>query len=395
MPLVSCDTNASAWPSTVSVVKQASVTSPSPLLRVTALKQLTATSLSWFARNAAQKFGGYYAMPRKDSVVERVVVRAGEGVALYASTLSNSVPLRVTATLLRTGTPNRRWTTSFFTSVRASDVAVFAINNEAGSGETIHLLDIAVEEVGTYDSPYLQLVPSGGLIEAEAAASLTAVRLDTAYPDPATFVDLKADCPLFPYGQPENAFADSSSGSPKGFNYLKTKDFLGPVFRTFFPEAVAHRPTFMPDILGVGHRDADLLVRKSGIVLREGEGIALVSAAETAAGLATAVGCSGWSCFDFAMTFDLEPIQVPTISLSGMVVGSRWRIERVSDSSLVAMDVTADGTGSFLYTTEDLPVNLRLKVRNASSAPYYKPYSVDFTLTTAGVSIPVSQIADP
>jgi hypothetical protein len=388
------DTDASSWPTTVSVVKQAAVASPTFIRRIAILKQMNQASLSWMGRQTPRRFGNAYAKPRKDSIVESVVIRAGEGVAIYASTFNNSVPLRVTATLIRVGTPNRVWTTTFFTSAIVQDVAIFAIDNAAGSGETVRLLDVAVEEVGTYDSPYLQLVPSGGLIDATVSQRLTAVRMDTDYADPATFVDIQADCPMFPYAMPENAFSDASGGSPKGFNYLKTKDFLGPVYRTMFPEMVRNRPTFMPDVFGVGQQMTDMLARKAGIVLREGEGIALVSAAETAAGATAAVGCSGWSSFEFAMTFDLEPIQIPTINISGMVVGSRWRIERVSDDSLVATGLTADGTGSFVYDLDDVPLNLRLRVRKASSAPFYKSYEVEFNLTTSGISIPVSQIAD-
>ena len=102
---------------------------------------------------------------------------------------------------------------------------------------------VSVEEMGTYDSPYFQLVPVGGLnadSAQDAQALLPIGKMDTAYPDPTAFIKAYADVQIFPFGQPESAFAEGSAGSPKGFNYLKTKDFIGTVYRTNFPEGVAH-----------------------------------------------------------------------------------------------------------------------------------------------------------
>jgi hypothetical protein len=326
---------------------------------------------------------------------ERYTIRPGESIALYCSDLRNSLPLRISLTVIRSATPKRTFTTTYFTNITVQDQAALAIVNDAGSGETYTIRDLMVEEVGTYDSPYLQLVPIGNLIESSASREVTALKMDTDYDDAATYVEIRADVPVFPYGMPENAFADASAGSPKGFNYLKTKDFLGPVYRAIFPEMVCSRSAAMPDTLGhLSTRHNDLRCQKAGIVLNEGEGLGLVSAAETAAGATAAVGVSGWACMEFAATFDLEPAQIPTISVTGMIANSRWRIERVSDSSEVATGVTADGTASVVYDTEDTPLDLRLKVRKASGAPYYKPFEVTFNLTSAGLSIPVSQVAD-
>lgn len=67
----------------------------------------------------------------------------------------------------------------------------------------------------------------------------------------------------------------------------------------------------------------------------------------------------------------------------------------MSDDSEIGGGVTGDGTGSLVYEPEDTPLDLRLKVRKASSAPYYKPAELVFNLTSAGVTIPVSQVVDP
>jgi hypothetical protein len=395
VPVTRADTNAAALPSSVRVLRNATVAGANPIGRVAILKQLLASSPAWGARQAPRRFSVAWSKARKDSSLEQIVVRAGESVVLYAQTLNNSVPLRVSVTVRRSGSPSRDYRTTYFASAKAADDAIFALVNDAGSGEVVSLRDIAVEEVGTFDSPYLQLVPVGGLIESNASQELTVVKLDTASADPLTYIDARSDVPMLPFGLPENALADSSAGSPKGFNYLKTKDFLGPVYRTMFPELLAHRPGALSDSLGAArHVQADMLCRGAGIVAREGEGIALCSAAETAAGATTAVGVAGWSSFEIGVTFELVPSQIPTINITGMAVGSRWRIERVSDNSTVAGGVTVDGTGSYVYETQDTPLNLRLKVRKATAAPYYKPFEVVFNLTNAGISIPVSQVSD-
>ena len=97
----------------------------------------------------------------------------------------------------------------------------------------------------------------------------------------------------------------------------------------------------------------------------------------------------------FSAQVDVEPSKIPDISASGMVPGSRYRVEKVSDNSLVTTGVV-DGSGAFTYsyTVEDTPLNMKLIVRKSSSAPYYKSYEVMFNLTSAGVSIPVSQTLD-
>jgi hypothetical protein len=224
------------------------------------------------------------------------------------------------------------------------------------------------------------------VLEGQAADEIVLAPMDSAFPDPSAWATVYADAAILPFGLPENALADSSGGTPKGFNYLKTKDFLGPVYRTLFPEGAAGgvggSATDLPS--GFKHMMHDPFVRKSGITVRPGEGIALVSAAETATGTAQ-VGLSGWSPYDLGITVDVEQEFIPDITITGMVQDSRWRVERVSDSSLVATGV-ADVTGAatFAYTAEDLPLDLRL----------YKAIELEFEMGFASTSIPVSQVPD-
>jgi hypothetical protein len=295
----------------------------------------------------------------------------------------------------RVGTKTVTWD---FTAATLPGLALFSLENTS-SGTTVQLLNYSVCDLGTTDTPTLRAVPVGQLYGPDVAdtsrLNVNSMPMNSTYGALSTSACLcYSDVGFIPYGVPEQAIADSSGGSPKGMNYLHTRDFLGPMYRNMLAEVAHIKGAGIPDTFGYSfsHKGSDLLGRRAGITLNPGEGIALVNSAETAVGVQAAFGA--WPCLSFAAQLDNEPYLVPTISVTGMVIGSRWRVERVSDGALIATGVTADGTASYSYTTEDTPLNLRLKVRNATSAPYYKPLEVTFTLTSAGASIPVSQIPD-
>lgn len=391
------DTNASNWPATVSVVSRASAISLTTLRRVAIQKQLNPAGLGWVARNAGfglqciNGLGGVYGRLTKDTAVEGIVVRANESIALVATVFNKSIPIRITGTIVRSGSPNRAYSFEYFTSNVANDEAVFAIINASGSGETVTLRSIEVEEVGTYDSPYFQLVPVGSVIEGENAESVAVLKMDTNYPNPLTWVEVKQDASILPFGQPENALADSSTGSPRGFNYLKTKDFLGPVYRTIFPEYLVHRSGGMPDNpLGCSAKMSDALVRKSGITVREGEGIALVSGAETAV-TATAVGTSGWASFYFSATIDIEPKISPTLQITGLQVNSEVRVFEAGTTTEVAgQENIVSGSFAWIFDPEETPsVDIAIL-----SLGYQNLRLLNVALSLADISIPVQQQVD-
>ncbi len=319
------DANAGAFPAGVIVTKGASIASPLPVRRIATQKQLAPTGLGWLARHRAPHIGAAFERRGKDTGTTGLVIREGEGAALYVSTLAQSAPFVVTADVVVSGLPPHLYSFRTFVNAVAGDLALFAIENAAGSGATVTLRSISVEETGTFDSPYFQLVPIGAVVEGENAAVPAILKMDTASPAPSV-IDARINVPILPFGVPENALADSSTGSPKGFNYLKTKDFLGPVYRAIFPEALGAKRNGMPDSWSQSERWGDPFVQRAGIVIREGEGIALVSAAETAAGATAAVGLSGWSSFEISAVIDVEPAIEPVLTLTGLHNPSEVRI---------------------------------------------------------------------
>ena len=79
-----------------------------------------------------------------------------------------------------------------------------------------------------------------------------------------------------------------------------------------------------------------------------------------------------------------------TVTLTNLVVGSAIRVELASGGTLVEFRTAASSSEAFAVAASTA---YRVKVRKASSAPYYKAYET-LTTPTADTSIYVSQIAD-
>lgn len=331
-----------------------------------------------------------------NTVIEPLTVNNGESYALLVDEtvdIGFTNPIRVNLVVSIDG-KTVIWD---FVSLTIPGMALFSIENTASN--VVKVLQYSFAELGTNDTPTIRVVPIGqmytGDISDYSKQQIAATKMNSTYPDltSGTFVAY-SDVGFIPSGVPEVYFNEGSAGSPKGLNYLHTRDFQGPTVRNFLPEMCHVKQNAQPDMLGLSysHYWSDLLVRKSGITINPGEGIALVSSAETAVAVTTAF--SGWPTLTFYATIDVEPFQIPTISITGMVVGSRYRVELASDGSEVFGGITADGTASYTYSVFDTNVAMVLKVRKSSSAPYYKNVQVSFTLTSAGISIPVSQQLD-
>ena len=188
--------------------------------------------------------------------------------------------------------------------------------------------------------------------------------------------------------------------SPKGFNYLGTKDYVGPVLRTLFPEidgfkrtANAHH-TGSPSDLFVSvapQKSLDLLVQKAGITLREGDGIALVPAVETAVNATNPLSCGSQRPFDYSLTFDVENASQPYLTINDMVAGTDIVVLEAGTSNIVQQIDSYSGTdSSWAYDQDALPF---------ADVALYKPGYIPRTfrnvqLGSVGASIIASQQAD-
>lgn len=82
-----------------------------------------------------------------------------------------------------------------------------------------------------------------------------------------------------------------------------------------------------------------------------------------------------------------------TITLDGLIAGSRVYIANTTDSVVLFNEVeaTTTFTDTINYTGDK---SLLIRVRNASSATKYKPYQATGTLTSNGFSLTVNQVLD-
>lgn len=337
-----------------------------------------------------------------------IYVRAGEKLAVFADFINHSLPVFVEATVIVEGTPNYTYQVSYYTYLDSEYETVLSIDNNAGSGKVLRLIKLSVSEVGTVDTPYFQLVPIGSI---EPSSFVDTDKRLTVFPNNSADGALSSsvgmlftNVPVLPYGIPTSYIAEGApaAATPRGFNYLNSKDFIGPAYMTYFPEAAAFKDNNQyytagaPGTFGTHVSHEYSRIKGFGgapIVLREGETLGLVSGAETATGT-VAIGISGFGAYEFSLTFTVEDAVTPTVELTGLKTNSEVRAYVGTDPGS-AIEIPGSGielSGTSHSFTHDY----------AGSSGYvmifhtdYLPIKLDFTpFAAAVVSIPVQQVID-
>lgn len=271
--------------------------------------------------------------------------------------------------------------------------ALFSVVN--GSTDIVELVSFGARCTGPQlVTPYLMVVPFTGMapeVSSTASNNIPLLKMDSLYPNAETWLQAISDTPLVPYGVPQNYCAEAGAGAPKGFNYLSTKDFLGPVYRAFFPEVRTASGTSRGDTVGVhmSHRGSDLMARRAGFTLRPGEGLAVVPAAEVVSFTAsTAVGANP---VELCISFDVENLTPTYLTLNGLQPGSDVVVLYPSGGAVIAsVDQNAGTSYTLSYDPDEYSV-----VDVCVYKPGYIPFSVrNLDLGQTGATIPVSQIAD-
>lgn len=96
-----------------------------------------------------------------------------------------------------------------------------------------------------------------------------------------------------------------------------------------------------------------------------------------------------------------EPLGSVVLTLTNVVVGSRYRVE-LAAGGLATPSANAEGVAAATtvaitlnyFTNGSSLNNIRIKVRNASGSPTYKPFETLATLSVVPQSIYVGQILD-
>lgn len=342
-------------------------------------------------------------MSFRDGDTQPLVIRPSESIALLSVTRAAGTTTRgqrlvdVKGTFICNG---NTYDFSTFAAAVGEDTSIISIANNSSSS-VVTLKRLLVTECGSRDTPYLQLVQLGAIDPqslADPTVRLTPIPMDTAYGAMSDSIAmLMSNVAVRPAsGLPQSYLTEGSGSAIRGFNYLHAKDFAGPSLFAIFPEVTGIRGSLQSDscVSGLSNKTRNIVSPGSPIVLRPGEAVGLCGATETAASTSY-VTTPGWCCFDIGITFSVEPAAIPTISVTGMIEGSRYRVERIGDGSLVADGVApASGTLNYLYSVFDTTENMRLKVRNASGDPAYKPVELTFALTSSGITIPIVQEQD-
>jgi len=417
------DPAAAAFPGTVRVATGAGYVETAKISKVGVVKNLTNNTYPT-PRIGLGSFGTLWTgQVNTTAGLQDIVVRQGEKIAVYCGSTADqnaSMPLYIEATLIVEGSPNRTYFVSTVTSVLAATNALLSIDNGAGSGQVVHLHDLCICELGTFDTPYLQLVPVGSVdanAYGDASRTLPVVKMDTSAADlTASQIEVLTNVPILPKGVPTEYLAQSSAGSPKGFNYLQTKDFIGPLYATFFPEGAHAKtagttlaPTNMSQGLG---RNRSVVKgdsarfgacrpnsRGSCIVLHEGEGIAMVGGAETAT-IALPIAMSGWLSMDFAVHIEVADATTVAVvvvdAAQAPIIGARVEVKKVSDGSEL-MNTTTDANGlasaTVGYTGSAIGVIVHVRKNSPGDTRYINESTLQ-TITNLGLTLTVTMRQD-
>lgn len=96
--------------------------------------------------------------------------------------------------------------------------------------------------------------------------------------------------------------------------------------------------------------------------------------------------------------FDTDPIGITTLRLRNVVAGSRVRVEAAGDGATldeyVASGADTEDRTLSLYASGNPRNYLRIKVRNASSSPAYRPFESQATAQLGVVTVFVFQEPD-
>lgn len=351
-----------------------------------------------------QGIGNLYSSNRQNTVageVQAFTLGENQSVSLFAPSPTLTTPGYINAEFSITSGANiYTYSIEEYVGVVGWNESLLTITNPASSGVTVQIRRLNFTEIGSFDTPYFRLVPiqsvdAGTYVDADKAISV--VKFDTNAPDLSSSVaSVFSNAYLLPYGVPASYLSEGSAGTPKGFNYLNTKDFIGPVYGTLFPENVAAKLCGVAADNGSSsfgtHLSQSLSVMRGRIPLTffEGEGFAIVAGAETAAGTTNiAVSNSAWAMYEFGITFTVDNTIIPSLTLTNLVSGSDIVIlEAGTSTERVNVDANSGTTYEYVYETPGY-VDICVYKRG------YIPFAIrNYYLGVVVASLPISQVAD-
>ena len=337
---------------------------------------------SWYSRQSAR---------------EKIILSPSESVAAVLHFSDEQVFGYITVEFRNT-TTGEQYCINEWTYALTNGDALFTVTNTHGSHD-YEIIGFDFQVMGVLTAtPYYQLVPFAAIdtdhiADTKLDAVTDVLKLDTTDPDPSTYMQMLYDCSLSPLGVPPSYLSEGSTGSPKGFNYIQTKDFLGPLYASFFPErSYMGSATTVDGFMNFGHNRIKRRgrVNDSSLVLRPGEGIALVGAAETAV-VASAVEVNGWNICEIVMDIEVLPLYAPELTLTGLQTNTEVRIFDAGTTTELAGSDDID-SGSFVWAY-DYETYTAVDIRILSLG-YQNIRLLNLPVTFAGVTVPIQQQID-
>lgn len=335
-----------------------------------------------------------YQIQGRNSYLQNITLNQNEGLCVIGSIDTVVVPVIIDMQFryidkLHAGT--HIYSTSFFAMLGGTTLSPIGVINTSSNKIKINSLNIT--PAGTTDTPYFKIVPVGAIVAEVLNCSLNKiapdqlVKLDSQNPTlTEDQIMIFKDAPIIPYGVPVEYASTGGTATPKGANYLHTRDFLGPDYGVFFPEV-------RTSSVGTGRDDLGFTISKKysrikeNIILRPGEGIGVVSAAET---LASWGGTSGWTVL-FGFDLIVSDIEY-TLTLTNIVPGSEVRIFEAGTTNELAGTESVGEDGQFVYSYVYEPdFYVDIVIHNVNYI-YYRLNHVK--LTASNMTIPVSQQVD-
>lgn len=418
-PISRMDTNATAVPSEIVSGRYGIITS-SDYDNGNYFKQFTYNQNLGTANNGFAKIKGAGLLGNNSQIQYSenlstsvpIVLAENEGIAIMPRQVRYSCYYRIDCTfIINNGSTDNVYFTTVVATPNSFDNCLFYLMNKH-STYTIKILRLNMSEMGDISTPFFMLVPIAGVNPSTITDSyrvISATPYDSQSPSLSSVAGMYADTPVQAYGVPEVYLSEASISNPKGMNYLNIKDFIGPAYQVQFAEIYTN--TWTDGLLTTiacanKNRDANnLFASPHPIVLNEGDGIAIVSAAENVLSTTNMVNLTSLGSYSFNIDFTVES---PTVSIN-INVRDAVTLANIQDARVyIVADAggpLAEGTvivNSLTNASGNISSSFSFdgnqpiigKVRKGTSSPLYKTSPITGTITSNGFTNTLFLIPD-
>lgn len=325
-----------------------------------------------------------------------ITLNQNQGISIMPYQVRNSCYYRIDCTfVMDTGTASYTYFCTEVSALNSYDTPLFSIFNGHGT-YTVKILRLNMAEMGDNTTPFFMLVPIAGVSQTtidDPYRQGSIIKYDSNDSSISSTVGIYYDTPVSPYGVPDSYLSQASISNPKGMNYLNIKDFIGPLYQVQFAELYTNTWTDgLLTTMGCANKSRDantLFSSPNPIILNEGEGVAIVSAAENVLAATNMVNLTSWGSYAFGIDLNVSDLTA-TLLITGIQPSSDVQVLSAGTTATLTGSASVTSTFSWTYTVQP---NFYVDIIIASlQYVYYRLETIQ--LTSAGVTIPVVQQYD-